>query len=57
VITRKQLIRRFERQYSPHTRIFLYDLVVAGTMDQRILAFYKAGLNLFDAIIRGIEKV
>lgn len=57
VITRKQMIRRFERQNSPHARVFLYDMVVTGTMDKRILAFYKAGLNLFDAIIRGIEKV
>jgi hypothetical protein len=57
VITRKQMIRRFERQNSPHDRVFLYDLVVTGTMDQRILAFYKAGMNLFDAIVRGIEKV
>jgi SNF2 family DNA or RNA helicase len=57
VITRKQMIRRFERQNSPHDRVFLYDLVTIGTMDRRILDFYKAGQNLFDAIVRGIEKV
>lgn len=53
VITRKQMIRRIERQYSEHVRVFLYDLVSAGTMDQRILDFYAAGVDLFEAIIKG----
>lgn len=53
VIKRKQMIRRFERQYSPHERVFLYDLVSVGTMDQRILDFYAMGQSLFDEIIHG----
>src|SRR5262245_21422236 len=53
IITRKQMIRRIERQYSEHARVFLYDLVSVGTMDQRILDFYNAGKDLFDAIIKG----
>lgn len=53
VIIRKQMIRRFERQNSPHDHVFLYDLLTRGTMDEKILQFYEQGLDLFDSIVRG----
>jgi SNF2 family DNA or RNA helicase len=56
LITRKQAVRRFERQESPHTKVFCYDFVVAGTFDQQILNHHKEGGDLFASIIEG-EKV
>jgi SNF2 family DNA or RNA helicase len=50
---RKQSERRIERQYSEHSRVFLMDLVVAGTVDERILAFHKEGKELLKSIIDG----
>jgi len=57
VIMRKQAERRVERQHSTHDKVFLYDLVTRGTMDERILAFHKQGGDLFKAIIGGKAKV
>jgi SNF2 family DNA or RNA helicase len=53
VITRKQAVRRFERQYSKHDRVWLYDFVVRGTQDARILEFHKTGEDFFRTIIDG----
>jgi SNF2 family DNA or RNA helicase len=53
VIQRKQARRRFERQHSMHKRVFLYDYVVKGTYDQRILDLHLEGEELFRAIIEG----
>lgn len=33
-------------------KVFMYDLVAAGTADERILAFHKEGNNLFAALTR-----
>ena len=57
VTLRKQMERRNERQYSDHKKIFVYDLIVVGTMDERILQFHKEGRNLFDHIIEGKNNV
>ena len=57
VIMRKQMIRRFERQYSQHQKIFLYDLVVRNTVDEQILEFHREGKELFSAIIEGKAKI
>jgi superfamily II DNA or RNA helicase len=57
VIMRKQMIRRFERQYSLHKKVFLYDLVVRNTVDEQILAFHKEGKELFTAIIEGNAEI
>lgn len=54
-IIRKQTERRNERQGSEHSRVFRYDLVTAGTFDERILQFHKQGRDLFKAIITGEE--
>jgi SNF2 family DNA or RNA helicase len=57
VITRKQAERRIERQESQHSKVFVYDLLVRGTVDERILAFHKQGKDLFRAIIDGKERI
>lgn len=53
VILRQQMTRRFERQYSLHKNIFLYDLIIRNTVDEDILEFHKTGRDLFQAIIEG----
>lgn len=50
---RKQTRARFVRQYSKHARVFEYDLIVKGTMDERILEFHAEGRDLFEAIVDG----
>jgi SNF2 family DNA or RNA helicase len=50
---REQTRRRFVRQGSPHDRVFLYDLVSRGTVDERILTFHKEGRDLLKAIVDG----
>jgi SNF2 family DNA or RNA helicase len=55
-IIRKQTRRRFERQESAHDKVFQYDLLVRGTMDESILKWHAEGEGLFDAIIRGEAK-
>lgn len=52
-IMRKQVLARFIRQHTKHKTVFLYDFIVRGTFDQRILAAIAAGRDLFDSIIRG----
>lgn len=56
-IMRKQGIRRFERQGSSHKKVFLYDYVTLGTVDQRILGFHAEGKDMFEAIINGKVRV
>jgi SNF2 family DNA or RNA helicase len=51
VIDRKQAWRRVERQHSAHRRVFIYDLVTRGTMDEKILLFHKQGADLFKALM------
>lgn len=51
VILRKQTEKRFDRQYSPHKNVFIYDLIVRGTVDQSILDFHKEGRSLWKAIL------
>ncbi len=52
-IIRKQCRRRFERQESEHKRVFLYDLLVRGTLDERFLEGVLAGEDLMKRIITG----
>lgn len=54
---RKQSERRVERQYSAHSKVFLMDLVVSGTADERILEFHKEGKQLLKAIIDGTTEL
>jgi hypothetical protein len=56
VINRKQLIRRFHRQYSTHGRVFLIDYCATAT-DRQILKFHAEGKDLFEAIIEGRAKL
>lgn len=53
VITRKQVERRVERQFSEHDTVFLYDIVAKGTYDARVLKAHAEGGDLFRAIIDG----
>lgn len=50
--TRKQARRRVERQHSEHSRVFLYDFVVGGTYDRRILDSLADGRDLLESILR-----
>lgn len=56
-ITRKQTRRRVERQLSTHSSVFIYDLLMRDTVDERILKFAQEGDNLFKALIRGSVEV
>lgn len=57
-ILRKQTEKRFDRQYSLHKTVILYDLVVKGTVDQSILNFHAEGRSLWKAILnRGPETI
>lgn len=62
-ILRKQTEKRFDRQFSLHENVILFDLIVRGTVDQTILDFHREGRNLWKAILntgpkalRGIER-
>lgn len=52
-IMRKQMERRFIRQHSEHDKVFLYDLLVKGTVDEQIRVFHRQGRDLLKAIIDG----
>lgn len=54
---RQQTERRVERQGSKHKKVFIADLVVDGTFDDRILEFHRQGKDLMDALIRGKVKL
>lgn len=54
-LLRKQMERRFIRQHSSHSKVFLYDLLVAKTVDEQVLRFHKEGRDLLQAIIDGSE--
>lgn len=56
-ITRKQTRRRIERQGSSHDKVFVYDLVARGTVDQRILEALESGRDLFQAVIEGEMEI
>jgi hypothetical protein len=51
VIDRTQAERRVLRQGQKFSKVFLYDLIVEGTVDEKILAFHKEGLDLFKALL------
>lgn len=53
VIKRTQTERRFIRQHSRHKRKWVYDLIAAGTWDERILDFHAEGRDLFDSVVNG----
>jgi len=58
VIMRKQTEKRFDRQYSMHSHVFLWDCIVRGTADESILAFHKEGKSLWKAILgRGVDTI
>lgn len=56
LITRKQAERRVERQGSHHERVFIYDLLVRGTVDQQIREYHRQGTELFEAIVNGTVR-
>lgn len=57
-ILRKQTEKRFDRQYSLHKNVILFDLIVRGTADQSILNFHAEGRSLWKAILNtGAEAV
>lgn len=57
VIIRKQMIRRLHRQHSAHERVFLTDLVMRGTADEKILAYHAEGGDLMKAIVDGTSEL
>jgi SNF2 family DNA or RNA helicase len=57
-ILRKQTEKRFDRQYSLHKNVFLFDLIVRGTVDESILKFHAEGRSLWKAILNtGVEAI
>lgn len=54
-IDRAQAEARLVRQGQPK-KVFVYDLVVAKTVDERILQFQQEGQGLFEALMRDPEK-
>jgi SNF2 family DNA or RNA helicase len=56
-ITRQQTWRRVQRQGSEHGTVFMYDLVVPGTVDQQLLNAHAAGIDLFKSVMRGDVKL
>lgn len=55
-IDREQAERRLERDGQRH-RVFRYDLVVRGSMDQRILDFHAEGTDLMNALMRDPARI
>jgi SNF2 family DNA or RNA helicase len=55
-IDRKQCRRRVERQHSLYNTVFIYDLLMKGTVDEQILEYHKEGKDLFEGIIQGNVK-
>lgn len=56
-ITRKQTERRIIRRYSQNRWTAIVDLIMRGTMDERVLRFHAEGEDLFQAILDGRERV
>jgi SNF2 family DNA or RNA helicase len=57
VIDRSQAEKRIIRQGQLHKKCFLYDLVVQGTVDERILEFHVEGRDLFKALLADPARV
>jgi SNF2 family DNA or RNA helicase len=55
-IDREQMERRILRQGQKH-RVFQYDLLMHGTMDERILHAHKEGADLFKQLVADPEKI
>jgi len=56
-IDRDQAERRTIRGGQKAQRVFLYDLVMKGSMDERILDFHREGNDLFAALVRNPAAV
>ena len=52
-IARRQCEGRYIRQYSKHRKVFRFDLLVRGTMDEAIRRFHREGDDLFKAVLSG----
>lgn len=55
-ITYKQMIHRVHRTGQQH-KTFIYQLVVANSIEEKIVGFLEEGKDLFDALIKGEEKI
>lgn len=51
VIDYEQAKRRVRRQGQKHRTCFYYDLIVRGTVDERIIEFHNEGRDLFQAVL------
>lgn len=50
-IDREQAERRIKRQGQKHRTVFYYDLIVSGTVDEKILQFHREGRDLFKSLL------
>src|SRR6185295_7299607 len=57
VIMRKQTEKRMQRQDSEYDKVIIYDLIVANTIDRKILDALEDGYSLFDKVIEGSVKL
>lgn len=56
-IIRRQGERRFIRQESLHEKVVMYDLIMSGGVDQRILDMHKEGGDLLKAVLDGTVEL
>jgi SNF2 family DNA or RNA helicase len=55
-IDREQAERRLRRE-GQKRRVFQYDLVTRGTVDEKILTFHAEGEELFKALVRNPKSI
>lgn len=54
-IIRKQAEGRIYRQGQTHDKVFIYDIIVKDSIEEKILLYLKEGRDLFEALIDGEE--
>lgn len=57
VIDREQLEHRLIRQGQKQDKVFIYDLVVPNSVDERILEFHKEGESIMDILHRDPNRI
>ena len=56
-ITRTQAERRVRRTGQKENHVLIYDIVVKGTIEEKLLRYHREGKNLLQAVISGDESL
>ncbi len=56
-ITRTQAERRVRRQGQKASHVLIYDIVVKGTIEEKLLRYHRKGRNLLKAVLSGDESL